>query len=245
LGTRPPPIPTDNRRINPLRRLPDEQQNGSRKQCSHRHVEATRSSLGAEKPLHGGPGREPDKTARECNEDEQQGEDYRPPESGACSRRKIGTDRPGADEPRLGIDPLKGGSLPEPDVDSFPKLFTPTKHISRACSGPLLASRLPVTARFDSPAAQLLAARPDGDSPSEWSTRRTPFTRTSRLPDERSSAAWLSLHARTHDRVSAFGGSCFLLVLIAMGHSDQEAHAHVIASQTMRRQAEVQPCRPA
>ena len=100
-----------------------EQQNGSREHGAHRHVEQSHGALRGKPSLYGGSKSEPDKTAREGDKDKQHAKEERLHDSTAGVGVQIGPHRAGADEPRLGVDPLKSGVVysNSADYSSRPK----------------------------------------------------------------------------------------------------------------------------
>src|SRR5215470_8991527 len=78
-----------------------------REQGSHRHVEQSHGALRGEPSLYGSSKSEPDKTTREGDKDNQQAKGERRHDNTAGVGVQIGPNRAGADEPRLGVDPLK------------------------------------------------------------------------------------------------------------------------------------------
>src|SRR5207237_8240773 len=68
-----------------------------------------------QKAPYGRPERQQDEATREGGKDDQQIKAHRRGEGLAGLRVQVGAHRADADEPRLGVDPLKGSCSPEPE----------------------------------------------------------------------------------------------------------------------------------
>src|SRR3954447_23196347 len=93
--------------------LPDEQNDRAREQQTHSKIESSGGPFRLQEPLDGGAEGEPDKTARQRGQDKEDAEGEGLHERTGGLGAQIGANGASTDQPRLGVDPLQGGRLPE------------------------------------------------------------------------------------------------------------------------------------